>query len=231
MPKKTEVGTTGQPSVPEEEQPKHKTNLIFAISGLIIVILWALAYTDALNIIRDSVLAGQIKQTLLGTVGIITIVYLLVVIATISLRGKVKDIITQEKNIVLIVEPHTQLQPIRKIARENYGIQLEKCVRILSNPALGEASSVPPVRYFVFENIVNGRIADFSMWKQAYVKKITTDLVDAHCYKRDSQYRRFTGESYVEVTKALRESISHKKRKDVPDVQTQEEQEEESLTG
>ena len=229
--KATSPQKTEERNVEEVEETKatSKRNFWIIAAGAGIVVIWILAYTNILFRVFDQPLAEAIHERVNQSVFIITIIYLIALIAVFKLQDLLRQRDIREKQAILLVSPHTQLETIREIALKHYDLRLGNCINIKSDPALGEASSVPTIRYFLFDIMKGNKVTGISKWKQSYVKEVVTELCDADWFGRESNARHWTDENKLDPTRKLEESSAKKKRKHFSNIKSADE-EEESLT-
>ena len=213
----------------EEKKEGQKTNIGFWIAliiGITLVFLWILFFTNLSGlIIKNSAEIIAFQKTIFPFTIVSSIIYVSGLLAWFFFKDKFQELASQEGSPIILVDPHTQFDKIREIARKyyNYAI-LGDCVKIRVLKAYTEFGAVPTTRFFLFENLGNGgRIKSYSIWKQNYVRKITTERYYQEGNWRDTNYKFWTGEYRTEEYKTLGQAFAAKKKKDVKNIKTESE--------
>jgi len=141
-------------------------------------------------------------------------VFVLIVVLNFWLKDKYEEWSETESLNTKIVESHTLFPKIREYARDYYSLQLGKCLRIQGLTPHKEAGSIPPTRFFLFENLEYGCVVSYSIWVVNYVKKVNIHLYKREWFGRDSGDKYWTGESRVESSRKLVDTSAGLKEKD-----------------
>ena len=108
-----------------------------------------------------------------------------------------------------------KLDKIITIAKIYHGLQLGKCIRVSPLMPYKEAGSTPTSRFFLFQNIYAGVIVGESLWRQDYVRKITTHLMYNNYFGRNSNHKYWYGEAREEAYRGIADTTASKKMKEL----------------
>lgn len=215
--------------MPDEKKEGQKTNIGFwfiLLIGIILVFLWILFFTNLSGLIlKTPAEIISFQKTIFPITLMFSLLYVSLLLAWTVFKDKFQKLVSQEGSPIILVDPHTQFDKIREIARKYYNYTiLGDCVKIRVLKAYTEFGAVPTTRFFLFENLGNGgRIKSYSIWKQNYVRKITTERYYKEGDWRDTQYKFWTGEYRTEEYKTLGQAFAAKKKKDVKNIKTESE--------
>lgn len=198
---------------------------IILIIGIILSFLWLLFFTNLPGLIlKTPVEIKNFQNTIFAFTLVISMLFVAGLIVWFFFSDRFQKLASQEGSSVILVEPHTQFDKIRKIALENYGQRLGDCVKTSSLKRYTELGVVPSTRFFLFENIgIGDRVESYSMWKQNYIRKIVTERLYKEINSRDTNYKFWTGEFRTEEYKTIGEAFAGKKKKNVKNIKTESE--------
>lgn len=203
-----------------QKKPTDWTFNILIIIALLIGFIWLLAFT---NIGYYFNWLGGTESSFKETFWRIALVASIIFLAGLFLKfwgaAKYDEWRQKDSNVTHLVDSDSQFNLIYEKAKVSYGLQLGDCIRISPLMPYKEAGSVPASRFFLFENILFGRVQGYSLWRQDYIRKITTHLVDRNWVGRNSSYKLWTGEYRSEEHRSIIDTSANKKQKDISVVQ------------
>jgi len=214
--------TKSTPNTKTEEPKTSTTKYIFLIIGFFIVVLWLLLLTNLASVagITDLV---TFKENIRLFVYLSTVFFILGIVFNYWVKDKYSEWASNETSSTKIVESHTLLPKIREYGLVHYNLCLGECLKIQGLMPYKEAGSVPPTRYFLFENIEYDEVAGHSIWVVNYFKTVNIHLFKRIHIGRDSNQKYWTGEFRNEQHQGLIDTSATKKRKDAKNIEAEDE--------
>jgi hypothetical protein len=212
-----------------QQKPKQQgvlDNKIVVAAILIIGFCWLLTYSNISTLLFKVPLAElpTFQADMMRISIILTIIFVTAMIFVFYLKDKLFEIRNKENNAIIQVDSHTQFPTIETIAKVEHGLILGRNVYTSPLMPYTEAGSVPTSRFFEFENLSNGQVIGHSLWRQDYVRKITTHLMYRDYFGR-VKYDKFRhGESRQERFRSIADTTASKKLKELRQIGVSEEE-------
>jgi hypothetical protein len=204
---------------PQKEKKKDSIfhNKIVWLGLAVTLFMWLMVFTNLplLFGVPQYDLVGFQQEVLKFSI-LVTILFIMFIIFLVYGKGKTQEIQEKEGLAVVIVEPHTQFDSIRCIARQYHGLQLGHCIKNYPITPYKESGSFPTTRFFLFQVLDGGLIVGESLWRQDYIKKVVTTLMSRTFYGRNDNVKYWHGESRSEPFRSIfGESVANKKGKEL----------------
>lgn len=211
-----QVNQNTNETVQKKSEKSVLDNKLVIAAILIIGFCWLLAYSNLATVIFKTPIneLPAFQENMFRIALILTIIFATAMIFVYYMKDKLFEFGRKETNAVILVDSHSQFPVIKTIAKMEHGLQLGNNVYCSPLMPYTEAGGVPTSRFFEFENLRNGIVVSHSLWRQDYVRKITTHLMYREFYGRVKYDKYRHGEYRQENYRAISDTAAAKKSKE-----------------